>query len=252
MSDSFPPFDYHALIAKHKLTLLEKPADLVFRNGDIAVTRWRDLSLGTTAFDGIFRFFNEWRYNEPTLRRMFDAQLVMAKREAVLRSKMEGLAVRLAGAASEDQAIRSTEYHDNREELISIGYGRNAYSEAIILKLSALLQQLKDDVYAPPEDWNSTPPTFDGYSLGQVIVAAGNCVRHRDEWIKADKADKRQQNSRTVLEAVLPRQSHGIGFLAAVPQETLLLISGGIYNVLSAHLLGFAHEIALRKEAKEE
>jgi hypothetical protein len=128
-------------------------------------------------------------------------------------------------------------------------FGANTYAGCLLIALSNALRRFKSDI-AAGEAWRSAPPSFNGYSVGRIIVAAANGYRHEDEWAKAREMDDRQRRSREVITGALAAQIAPNEGTGARCVEIVQLLSQGDYEVLANNVLGFAHNVALTEQAR--
>lgn len=66
------PQSFMEVVDLYGIVLLKTPADLVVKNGGIGQTKTGDLMLGDPIYSGMVRFVQRWRFNEPTLRNLFE------------------------------------------------------------------------------------------------------------------------------------------------------------------------------------
>ena len=122
---------------------------------------------------------------------------------------------------------------------------------SVILLLSSTLQRFQEDSAAGAEEWNLAAPLFGGHSVGQVIVAAANGVRHDDEWAKTRVAKPIQRRSQDILSKALPSASVRRRLAPGLAIEVLdTLSSGGSFEKLNENMFTFAHGVALKVRAR--
>ncbi len=251
---SYTPPTYEEVLDAHALTILAGGADFSIENGDLALTKDGDIKLGDTVHNALFRVVQAWRYNAPHLRMLFELEGQMRARKIEMDDKANAI-----GAAS--QARFSVDFPAGDEELITAyhtvideqgaaQYGQATYAGCVILLLSGLMRRFKDDVEATEDDWTKAAPLFNGYSVGQLLVASANGFRHEDEWAKTRQPTTRQQASQTALAKALGGIGSALERKPGRCSDVLDLLSGGDFDRLSEHLFSFAHNIAVRRRAK--
>jgi hypothetical protein len=252
MSLKNKPLSYQETIDRYDLALLRNGGQLILENGDIARTKWGDLRFGTVAFNGLWRMVQHWRFNAGVVRELFDTTYAMGKELESQRKADKGAGrgeVRFYDMRAVEEHADPPSYVE-REKLAALEFGQETYSSCTILFLSNFLQQFRDDVEATDEAWKSSGPLYNGISFGQVVVAAGNGVRHNDEWVKAKLPDKRQANSTRVLETAFGHSLGGGQALRKLPLYTLQALSQlGRFDHMSASMFSFAHQVALTMDA---
>jgi hypothetical protein len=187
---------FEEIVQAYGLTILQEPADWSLENGDLALTPDGDIKVGTTAYNSLFRLVQLWRYNEPHLRYLFDAANDMLRWCALLKEELNAIGFDRRAVMSTDpwagferfaEAFRSTT--DTRG---IAHFGSNTYAGCLLIALSNALLRFRTDI-AAGEAWKSASPSFNGYSVGRIIVAAANGYRHEDEWSKTQELDDRQK-----------------------------------------------------------
>lgn len=253
MIEDLPIPSYEEVLSKHNLRLLQEGAiDLVVENGDIAVTRWGDLRVGSLSQNGLMRLVQHWRFNEPPIRRLFMEtfsmrKLLLAHREQAGRPVVIDLAT--FDLAEYNAAVRPTMSIDEEGGL---EFGHRTYAGCVVLTLSGLLQQFKADIGAKEDEWFQSAPIHHSHSFGQVIVAAANGVRHVDEWEAARIPTEQQRASMWVLESALRKQSVSRHHVRDVPAAALdVLSNGGDFEHLAASLFAFADNVAVKRNARQ-
>jgi hypothetical protein len=209
---------YDEILSKHNLCLLQNGVDLVLENGDLALTRWGDLRMGSIAQNGLMRFVQHWRFNEPSFHRLF----------------MEALSRRKLLVAHREQA------------------GRPVVIDLATFNLAAYKAAVRPDMSSDEEvEWNQSTPMLQGYSFGQIIVAAANGVRHVDEWEAAQAPTEKQRASMQVLESALRKEGMSRFHVRDLPAEALDILSdGGNFERLAASMFDFAHNVAVRRDTR--
>lgn len=243
------PPAYADILELYHLDLLKGGGDLSLTDtGDIALTKDGDLKLGDSPHNALFRLVQGWRYKAPHLRYLFDLIPVMKTREASLAVMREHAAAAMS-ASFEPKAIATS--HQIADEQRAAGHGASSYAGCVILLLSGALLRFKDDAEATAIEWNQSAPLFNGCSLGQVIVAAANGVRHDDEWAKTRTATPKQKASQEILTKALAgsaiRRRFGPGLAVEVVD---LLSNGGSFEKLSENLFAFAHDVAMHRRKR--
>jgi hypothetical protein len=247
-SDQLQPPTYEGVVDEFDLTLLKQGANLVVEDGSIAVTKWGDLRMGSVAYNALWRLVQHWRFSAPATKQLFSAVYSM-------RDRIHALAGRQNLTARIDPTDYSRQdYWDDRhrtnEDIASLSYGHRTYAGCLIVALSGLLQQFRDDVGATADDWNKIGPMFQTCSFGQVMIAASNSFRHMDEWIKVRGSPntKQQAASMGVLEPALGRKLKGpnSSIIEICPDALHLMSGGGSFDCLNANFFHFAHAVAER------
>jgi hypothetical protein len=232
---------YYVTLDRFGLEELRRGGDLQVKDGDLAVTADGDLQFGDTKFNGLFRFVERWRINQPTLDELFESMLVTSQRlQDVLQARKQGIGPSL----SRDAAA----FHEETESIGDYESGSSVFAGAILVVLNNLLQRLKKDLGAPEHRWKSAEPKIGGYSIGAVFSAAAANFRHYDEWARTRSINPTQSVSIEVLCAILARPVVTNGFAAIrtnVCREVLMTVSGGSVDRL--HEVTFDYAKALSK-----
>ncbi|HWB48360.1 MAG TPA: hypothetical protein VG651_04560 [Stellaceae bacterium] len=245
-----PPY-FDEVVEKYGLTVLNGGADMSLVNGDIELTKDLDLKVGDTVYNALFRFVQAVRLNTPHLRFLFELVGTMSSRRKELDDKLnaagEGAAERfdISKSLADDQLFMS-QFREISAQQGAAAYGYGTYAGCVVLLLSGSLLRFKDDIEATTDDWNKAPPIFNGYSLGQIVVAAANGFRHDDEWAKTRPATRQQQTSQHVLARALPAVSATVERSPGRCTEVLDLLSDGDnFDRLLEKLYVFVHNVAL-------
>ena len=251
MSDQSRPMSYDEVVERFDLILLRKRGDLVIEDGDLALTRWGDLRVGTIAYQGLMRLVQYWRYNEGTLRHLFEATYAVARRLLDNRERYERpVEVDLSNLDFEKFRKAVLPRLDSEAES-ALEFGQRTYAGSLVFALSGLLQQFKDDIKATNDEWAEAPPSYQNCSFGQLVIAAANGVRHADEWVKAQVPSPQQLASMNILRTVLGQGTNRFTFTSNIPAGTLDVLSdGGDFDRMNASMFAFAHDVAQRREAR--
>ncbi|MCY0856643.1 hypothetical protein [Cupriavidus sp. D39] len=248
-----PVPDYLEIIERNDIDLLKIPADLAVLNGDLALTRRGDLMLNDIDYSACFSLVNWWRYNYPVMAVMFEAVFPPADLAERLDGELEELFTRAAATSPHPmQSFDYDAYHRINDARGAQQVARGVYAGAISVALSNAMQSFRADIQATMGEWDASSPAFGGCSLGQVIIASANNVRHADEWQAARPPSERQLQSMRVLAAALnepldPPDGSRHQFGREISPETLHVISGGDLEQLEANFFAFAKDLLKRK-----
>lgn len=227
--------------------------DLQLVDGDLAMTRDLDFMLGDKPYDAMRRLIDDWRPKMPHLKVLFSLSQLMIQREAEV---MERLELAEKAALDEDHApfrlMSSPEYQKawqaHFDEELAAQSGRDVYPGCIVLMASYALTRFRDDIGCSTTDWRSKGPIRGGHSVGEILVASANGVRHQDEWFKSHPPTAQQLKSMQVLRDVLGDEpAHNtMAYSAGRCEEVLALLGNGEgLHGLTQAMFTFAHDIAV-------
>jgi hypothetical protein len=242
MTGATPPPAYDEVVERYGLEILKSPGDLVVKDGDIALTKSRDLMLNNAEYSALFRLVQRWRFNAPTLQSLFDLVFTTKRRRKDLDASLNGAFV-----------VRHFDrYHELNDEIGANELASVAYAGTVVLVLSGLLRSFKDDMDATRDDWEKSAPLINSCSIGSILAASANNFRHNDEWAKTRPPKQNQLASIRVLAAAFQEQiaPDGAGHRLSrdICAETLELLGGGSFDKLSANLFGFANNMVKRRQ----
>jgi hypothetical protein len=244
---------YDDVIAKYNLEILNSPGDLQIENGDIALTKDGDLKLGDTVYNALFRLVEQWRYTSPSLNTLFALVYEMKRREGEL-DHQSGEAFPPFDIAKYPLVDETgiARVHQLNDEAAAAQLSSRAYAGSIVIILNSLLQRFRDDIDAPADEWEQTPPLVGSISVGALLSAAANSFRHEDEWAKSTSFTQRQRRSIKALQSALPiAKQLNLGaprFWGRIMCiEVLDILGAGDFDELAAKYFSFAHRIALAR-----
>jgi hypothetical protein len=223
----------------------------LWRMVTLALTRWGDLRLGSLAQSGLVRLVQHWRFNEPLFRMLFAEtfsmrELLVAHRGQVGRPVVVDLAT--FDLAAYEATVRPSMSSD---EVGALEFGHRTCAGFVVLALSGLLQQFRADIEASPDDWHKSEPLYQGFSFGQIIIAAANGVRHVDEWEAARVPNERQRASMQVLESALSLEAMSRFGVRDIPAAVLNVLSnGGDFERLATSIFAFAYNLTIKQRAE--
>lgn len=249
---------YDEVVDRNEIAILRTPGDLVMRGGDIAVTRWGDLMLNDEDYSAFFKLVQAWRFNYPTLAALFQSTFssltaVKAHDEAV--DAMFEASVKLMARDPSQGLMPGVDYdryHELNDQAGAAEIARGVYAGTISVVISRMLLAFRDNIGATAGEWREATPSIFGHSVGEIVEASANNVRHADEWRTAVVASPRQMKSVRVLSAVL-REPLPFGgrihpFAREISPETLELLSEGDILRLERKVFDFAQAmLALRQ-----
>ncbi|MDR3505270.1 MAG: hypothetical protein P4L52_03400 [Acidocella sp.] len=247
---------YNDLVTRNEIEILQKPGDAVIRNNDFALTRWGDIMLIDEDYSAFFKLLETWRYNFPTLKVLFETSIDRIQHRKNLEVRLQSLFEEAAKKTPHPMASMDHEaYHRTNDEIGAAEIARGVYAGSIAIVLNNMLQAFRANIAATAEEWKKAAPLFDGCSVGQIVEASANNVRHAEEWQTARPPDKRQLNSIQVLATVLneplePVDGSRHQFGREVSPETLQLLSGGDFMVLEANLFRFAQNMLKQRQRR--
>ncbi len=248
MNDRFPLPDYDWLVNTYQLRTRITPGDLSVKNGDLALTKDRDLKLGDDLYSGLFRFVQAWRYHYPHLRQLFSLAQEMASRCPTLEEQCEKALLEAQGKFSASPSKEHFDvYHELIDQIDASEIGQKIYSSCLILLIDASLRRLKDDIDAKQSTWANSKPAFNGISLGELVKASANSFRHADEWAKSAVPTPKQKLSQTPLNKAMRNtlddwQQRTIDCSAVLRT----LSDGWRFETLEAAVIGFANNLVER------
>jgi hypothetical protein len=247
---------YDDLVERNQIQLLQKPGDLVARNGDIAVTRWGDLMLNDEDYSAFFKLVQTWRFNFPTLKVLFDASIDSAQRGTSLEADLDDLFAQAAAKSPHPMhGLDYDAYHRANDSMGAAAIARGVYAGSITIVLSNMLQSFRANIAGTQEEWKKAAPLFNGCSIGQIIEASANNVRHADEWQTTRPPTRQQMNSILVLstalcEPLVPPDGSRHRFSREISPEALQLISGGDFSKLETNLFLFANNMLKQRQIR--
>ena len=239
---------YRDIVDRNQITLLKKPVDLALRNGDLALTKWGDIMLGDEDHSAYFRFVQEWRYNYPTQKVLFDAVFddgwkakIEDRRAAIIKQDVDDT---LKGLPFDRD---KSEWYEVNDRAGSNEVAKGLYAGTVVIFLSRSLMGFRANIAATDAEWSSALPVFSGHSIGQVLRASSNNIRHRDEWQTERPPSALHLKSMRVLADVLDEPIDGNGqhhrFGREVSPETLKVVSDGDFQKLEENVFAFASEL---------
>ena len=245
---------YDEIVDRNSITLLMKPGDLTLRDGDLAVTRWGDLMLNDEDYSAFTRLVQVWRYNFPTLRTLFRAAFYMDGEEAAEQDLDAMGSRRWDPSLGLLQGLDVDAYHATIERMEAEREARGIYAGAITLVIGRALATFRADISATRDEWNAAGPQTNGRSVGEMLEAAGNNMRHADEWQTAVTPTAQQMKSVRVLSDVLvePIPANGAirAFARDISPEILALLSGGDFLCLEVAIFAFANDLVSHRQLR--
>ena len=244
---------YDEVIERNKIEALESPADLAIRDGDIAVTPWGDLMLNDADYSAFYKLVQEWRFNYPTLRIMFEAVFHSAATAKALEEQRDAALAPVPGSPFAKDYER---FHALNDELGANEVARGAYSGSICVVIGKMLQSFSDDISAHDDEFSAAGFNINGCSFARVIVASANNFRHNDEWQKTRPPTEQQLKSIRILSACLnePIAPDGLNHRLSrdISPETLELLSGSNFDALERNLFEFANDLLRRRQKRAQ
>ena len=191
------------------------------------------MTLNNEDYSALFKLVQDWRYNYPTLKVMFDTvfdTFATNKHPRPTFSSMDFSA-----------------YHKAVDEYGAAGVARNTYAGAVVIVIGRALQSFRSNIAANHDEWKRSEPIFGGCSLGQLLEASGNNVRHHDEWLTTRFPTDQQLPSIKVLSWAFqePILSDGRDhkFAREISPEASQLVSGGDFLRLERAAFTFAKNL---------
>jgi hypothetical protein len=247
---------YDEIVARNTIEILQKSGDLVVRNGDIALTRWGDFMLIDEDYSAFFKLVQTWRYNFPTLRVLFESSVDRAQHRKELEMGLEELFAQAAQKSPHPLfGLDYDAYHRTNDAMGAAEVARGVYAGTVAVVLSNMLQSFRTNIVATQDEWKKSAPLYDGCSVGQILEASANNVRHAEEWQATRPPDKRQLSSIQVLATVLgepldPADGSRHRLAREVSPETLQLLSGGDLMQLEAVVFQFAQNMLQQRQRR--
>jgi hypothetical protein len=242
---------YNVFADRYGGEILRDPGDLQLVDGDLAMTRDLDLMLGDNSYDAMRRLLEDWRFKSPHLTLLFGLGQQMIKREGQVWQRLSA-AEAAAMAAGCYRPMASPAYQEawqaHYDEEGTAQSGRDVYPGCIVLMASYALGRFRDDIGCTSVDWKSSGPLFGGRSVGEILTASANGVRHQDEWLKTRTHTPQQLNSIQVLKDALgePAATSVVYSAGRCEQVLDLLGQGRGFDGLTSSMFLFAHDIAQR------
>lgn len=251
----YPVPGYDEIITRNQIDMLMKPGDLVIRNGDLALTEWGDLMLNDEYYHSFFKLVQEWRFNYPTLRIMFEAVFLSVTNIEKSNKNVENILRPPGRIFSQPMpAIDYDAYHKAIDQHGAIEVATGIYAGSVAMVLSKSLLAFKSNISANEDEWRKSAPLFNGCSVGQILEASANNVRHNDEWAKSRPPTSQQLRSIHVLATALnePMSPNGSGHRLArdICPETLQLICNGNFEKLEKMIFMFAKNMMIQRQTR--
>lgn len=232
--------------------LREEVGDIQIDGGDLAMTRDFDLMLGDKVYDAMQRLAEEWRHKTPHLIHLFELSSLMIQRETEVEERLEAAEkVALSEGCSPFQRPQSPEFQKawqaHFDEEAAAQSGRDVYPGCIVLMSSYALSRFRDDIGCEVDMWQTAGPSFNGHSIGQILVASANGVRHQDDWFKTHPPTQQQLNSIKILNKTLGEQGvhNTLSYSAGRCEEVIGLIGQDRgYDGFTNSIFKYANEIA--------
>lgn len=237
----FSPRSYDEIIETYGLKILKGGAGLAISPTGDLVVRDGDLQLGDERFDALSRLVRFWRFNDPTLRLLFDDVALAPQREKSLRDELD----RTALSAMREQDFE--EFHALNDEIGALGFGSAAYAGTIVVVLNNLLKRCWV-LLGKPSGWYTCGPLIGGRTVGEILEAGAANFRHSDEWARTNPPTEQQLKSIRVIADVLGVSLAPDGsrhpFRRNVCPDLLRTLSGEDYEELNRKFFSFAHNMA--------
>jgi hypothetical protein len=152
------------------------------------------------------------------------------------------------------QGLDVDAYHATIERMDAEKEARGIYAGSVTLVISRALATFRADIAATMDEWKAAGLQTNGHSVGEMLEAAGNNMRHADEWQTAIKPTPHQLKSVRVLSAVLsepiPPNGNIRAFARDISPEILSLLSGGSFLRLEAAIFAFANDLVSRRQRR--
>lgn len=248
-SEEISPPAYDYVVDAYGLTILQEPGDWSLENGGLAETKDGDFKVGDTAYNGLFRLVQTWRFSVPHLRYQFDALNKMLVLRESLDEKMnatgqERHARIMRGYLRPDPNFAAA-FNDICDQQATATFGAGIYAGSLMLMLGGALLRFKDDIDAK-DHWTKVGPFFNGHSAGPIIEAGANGFRHADEWAKTRVPTARQKRSQEIIRGALSDRLPPDEGSPGRCSELLQLLSGGDFEGLATNVFTFAHNLAIK------
>jgi hypothetical protein len=243
---------YDSIVDRNKIEILQKSGDLVLRNGDIAMTRWGDFMLVSEDYSAFVKLVEAWRFNLPTLKVLFESSIESTHHLKDLEGDLESIFSRHTSPTGD---IDYDAYHRTNDAMGAKEVACGVYAGSIAIVLSNMLQSFRANIVATQDEWKKATPLFFGCSVGQILVASANNVRHADEWqttrpLKPEQMKSIQVLSAALQEPLVPPDGSRHRFSREVSPETLHLISDGDFGRLEANLFNFANDLFKQRQTR--
>jgi hypothetical protein len=171
---------YDDIVDTYGLTILQEAADWSLEDGDLAMTKDGDIKVGDTAYDGLFRLVQTWRFSEAHLRYLFGTMKKMGALQEGLDERMNTIGEERMARFNPETHLKpdpvfAAAFNDICDQQATAIFGAGIYAGSLMLMLSGALLRLRDDI-GGKEDWTKAGPLFNGHSLGQIVEAGANVV----------------------------------------------------------------------------
>lgn len=241
---------YEDVVERNAIARLVEPGDLTIRGGSIAVTKRGNIMLNDEVYSALFNLVTLWRYNFSTMQSLFLSVFDMNE-ELEQKSKLNRIG---SLSLALPQGYAADSYHAIKERLYAMKEARKVYAGSITLIIGQALAAFRIDIDANMDDWHAAGPLTNGHSVGDILTAAGNNMRHYDEWQTTTKANKQQLSSIRAISSVLgiPMKENGDirGFGKNICPEILEILSKKDFLVLERRIFDFAQDLAARRNSR--
>lgn len=246
---------YDDVVDAYNLAILKEVGDWSLDDtGDLVLTKDGDIKVGDTAYNGLFRLVQTWRFSEVHLRYLFATMNKMLAWHESLGDRMNAIGVdrhaRMMGGHFGPDDTFAEAFHDVCDQQATAIFGAGIYGGSLMLMLSGALLRLRDDIDGKM-NWTKVGPLFNGYSVGEIVEAGANGFRHAHEWANSPVPTARQKPSREIITGALLGRPVSDESGPGRCVELLHLLSRGDFEGLATNIFAFAHSLALNARKGE-
>lgn len=207
-------------------------------------------------YSAFVKLVQTWRFNLPTLEVLFEASIDNTQYRKDLEMDLESLFAQAATKSPHPLfSLDYDAYHRTIDAMGAVEVARGVYAGSITVVLNNMLQSFRANIAASRDEWKKAAPLFDGCSVGQILEASANNVRHAEEWRTTRPPTPQQMGSIRVLSAALrepldPPDGSRHRFSREISAEALQLISDGDFGRLEATLFDFANNMFKQRQRR--